>query len=48
MGQESLVLTFEPFAEENHQVEEQPKMEEVVLTSEEEKMVADPVPSERL
>lgn len=41
MGQESPVLTFEPFAEENHQVEEQPKMEEVVLTSEEEKMVAD-------
>ena len=26
MGQESPVLTFEPFAEENHQVEEQPKM----------------------
>lgn len=41
MGQESPVLTFEPFAEEKQQVEEQPKIEEVVLTSEEEKMVAD-------
>lgn len=32
MGQESPVLTFEPFAEENHQVEEQPKKKKWWLT----------------